>query len=215
MSAIKHKCDLCAREYKSRESLNRHRMLHSQIAENTCEICDATFFRKDLLLRHLRIHGLGNREDYSGDSSQVRGRQRSAAACGSCRRQKVRCFGGCPCAPCLKSNRTCVRQRKPIHLSLAASFQPSLPKKNPESTSLPTTTSDQTLSVAQQTRKPASQTSDAIRADDNPQQETLRPYHPDMSPMPNVDFFAFEDAYGTTTAGVYLRMSHVHLLTGQ
>ncbi|RFU32161.1 hypothetical protein B7463_g4144, partial [Scytalidium lignicola] len=102
-SQILYTCSDCHRQYQAKETLQRHRKNHSRRAEYVCEICAATFFRRDLLLRHFRIHEADNVSE-----GLFRDRQRSRRACDRCARLKVKCSSiSLPCSNCRQHNSVC------------------------------------------------------------------------------------------------------------
>jgi hypothetical protein len=128
----------------------------------------------------------------------------------------------------LKSNRTCIRQHKSTHPRFEIGPQPPPAKENTEQSSAqdshPVITSDRPPSAVPKTYKTiagahsTSPNSESCTIDDNPQQPSMRRNYPDLSPIPDVDFSAFEDANAASTTGVYslsCGVSDVYLLTVQ
>jgi hypothetical protein len=99
----RYTCPDCHRHYQAKETLQRHRKNHSRQVEHICEVCEAGFVRRDLLLRHYRIH---QGDDPNGNLS--RDRQRSRHACDRCSRLKIKCSSLLPaCSNCQQRNATC------------------------------------------------------------------------------------------------------------
>ena len=51
-----HQCDVCQKSFMWKESLTRHKRLHSGKSVFTCEMCEKTFYVKAHLLSHIIIH---------------------------------------------------------------------------------------------------------------------------------------------------------------
>lgn len=99
----RYTCPDCYRQYQAKETLQRHRKNHSSPVAHCCEVCKASFVRRDLLLRHYRIHqGDGPKGSLSRD------RQRSRHACDRCSKLKIKCTSMLPaCSNCEQRNTTC------------------------------------------------------------------------------------------------------------
>ncbi|PVH67764.1 hypothetical protein DL98DRAFT_475361 [Cadophora sp. DSE1049] len=98
----RYTCPDCSRHYQAKETLQRHRKNHSRRVEHVCEFCDAGFYRKDLLLRHFRIH-----QGSETSEGQSVNRQRSRRACDRCSRLKIKCSSSSPCTNCERHNNAC------------------------------------------------------------------------------------------------------------
>lgn len=96
-------CLDCGRAYKAAETLNRHRKNHSANINYACDICDASFKRKDLLDRHCNIHAGGK---------QPTNHNRSQRACDRCSRLKTRCDNLVPCTRCTRGGHACTYKLK-------------------------------------------------------------------------------------------------------
>lgn len=81
----KYACPDCDKSYRAKETLNRHRKNHSRQVDHVCHVCHVGFRRKDLLLRHYKIH----RNDGSA-SGIPKDRQRSRQACDRCSKLKTK-----------------------------------------------------------------------------------------------------------------------------
>lgn len=91
-------CQVCDKAYASQNSLKRHLNNHS-LQQNgyRCPLCDLTFSRRDLMLRHQTIHGSAPRAV----------RRRCHTACKQCRLSHEKCNGEDPCAVCRARNQPC------------------------------------------------------------------------------------------------------------
>ena len=56
MSAFK--CDTCGKEFKRRDNLKRHCLVHARPKESVCHVCGEQFSRQDSLKRHMLIHNM-------------------------------------------------------------------------------------------------------------------------------------------------------------
>lgn len=81
----RYQCPDCDKSYRAKETLNRHRKNHSRHVDHVCHVCHVGFRRKDLLLRHYKIH----RGDES-TSGHFKDRQRSRQACDRCSKLKTK-----------------------------------------------------------------------------------------------------------------------------
>jgi uncharacterized Zn-finger protein len=81
----RYQCPDCDKSYRAKETLNRHRKNHSRHVDHICHVCNVGFRRKDLLLRHYKIH----RGDES-TSGHLKDRQRSRQACDRCSKLKTK-----------------------------------------------------------------------------------------------------------------------------
>ena len=83
--AQRYQCPDCDKSYRAKETLNRHRKNHSRHVDHVCHVCHVGFRRKDLLLRHYKIH----RGD-ENTSGHFKDRQRSRQACDRCSKLKTK-----------------------------------------------------------------------------------------------------------------------------
>lgn len=81
----RYQCPDCDKSYRAKETLNRHRKNHSRHVDHVCHVCHVGFRRKDLLLRHYKIH----RGDET-TSGHLKDRQRSRQACDRCSKLKTK-----------------------------------------------------------------------------------------------------------------------------
>jgi hypothetical protein len=97
-------CHLCGRAYATQNSLTRHSHNHGKDKSHTCTQCHVVFSRRDLLVRHSKIHAVSNSEQRPGGS-----RLRCHTACVNCRRSRTRCDGDGtkPCTSCSNGNKEC------------------------------------------------------------------------------------------------------------
>jgi hypothetical protein len=105
-------CSICGRTYKARETLNRHKNIHTAHFKHRCSECGIGFYRKDLLDRHCKLH-----EPHDATRGQTQGRQRSQRACDRCRTRKMKCSSQLPCSACTKSGIQCSYTRKSDRIS--------------------------------------------------------------------------------------------------
>ena len=49
-------CNLCDKSYTRRDLLQRHKVIHTGIRDHVCTVCNKEFYRKDKLKRHEQIH---------------------------------------------------------------------------------------------------------------------------------------------------------------
>ena len=94
-------CGTCSRTFATQGTLYRHEQNHSQSRKYTCSECQVSFRRRDLLSRHLRIHGTESSIESAGP------RQRSRTACKHCRLARVKCTGQLPCGRCKQRDLQC------------------------------------------------------------------------------------------------------------
>ena len=100
-----YQCNECGRKYARQNSLTRHLHNHRKTKRHVCPICNAVFYRGDLLSRHVKLHD-GTITSYQ--ESTVRGqntRRRCHTACGRCREHRTKCNGQHPCHTCTKANK--------------------------------------------------------------------------------------------------------------
>lgn len=96
----KHLCITCNSRFSRLSHLQRHQLLHSDKPQETfqCGICDKSFNRKDVYLRHHRgVHG----------SAQATRRTRRKKSCERCIRYKLKCSRELPCQTCKNRNVLC------------------------------------------------------------------------------------------------------------
>ncbi|KAH6952037.1 fungal-specific transcription factor domain-containing protein [Fusarium avenaceum] len=119
-------CSQCPKEFTSQGSLARHENNHAHSAKHVCHVCGVIFRRRDLLTRHMKIHGpdLDSEDEAGGDpdtqpaadknktqnKSKGKGRRRCHTACNRCRDMKIKCDGLYPCAKCRAAQNPCVFQ---------------------------------------------------------------------------------------------------------
>lgn len=106
-------CEHCGKIYSSQYALDRHRQNHSGRSQHTCSICHVTYFRRDLLARHQKIHKRSMLDEAAEVSaatltSPPPTRRRRHTACLRCADQKKKCNGDDPCANCNRAGRKCV-----------------------------------------------------------------------------------------------------------
>jgi hypothetical protein len=111
--AQRYQCPDCEKSYRAKETLNRHRKNHSRHVDHVCHVCHVGFRRKDLLLRHYKIH---RGDDPS--SGHFKDRQRSRQACDRCSKLKTkvcillaglnRTYARCSVIPTLRARPVCV-----------------------------------------------------------------------------------------------------------
>lgn len=97
-------CNLCGRAYATQNSLTRHSHNHVKDKSHSCTECHVIFSRRDLLVRHRKIH------ESSNSDRRPRGRRlRCHTACVNCRRSRTRCDGDGtrPCTSCSDANKEC------------------------------------------------------------------------------------------------------------
>ena len=49
-------CDRCGKAFKAKISLNRHRLIHTEVKPYACDVCDKTFNQKNNLKTHQLVH---------------------------------------------------------------------------------------------------------------------------------------------------------------
>ncbi|KLU81076.1 hypothetical protein MAPG_00171 [Magnaporthiopsis poae ATCC 64411] len=93
-------CPHCSRRFLRPSHLDRHRLTHlpqSQRLLVPCGVCDKSFGRKDVLLRHLRAaHGV-----------ETGPKQPSQRSCNRCVQQRRRCDRAQPCQLCAAAGTPC------------------------------------------------------------------------------------------------------------
>jgi hypothetical protein len=97
-------CHLCGRAYATQNSLTRHSHNHGKDKSHACTECHVVFSRRDLLVRHSKIHAASNNVERPGGR-----RLRCHTACVNCRRSRTRCDGDGtkPCTSCSNTNKEC------------------------------------------------------------------------------------------------------------
>lgn len=97
-------CRLCGRAYATQNSLTRHSHNHGKDKSHACTECHVVFSRRDLLVRHSKIHAISN-----GDQRPGGRRLRCHTACVNCRRSRTKCDGDGtkPCTSCSNDNKEC------------------------------------------------------------------------------------------------------------
>jgi hypothetical protein len=96
----KHLCTICNARFSRLSHLQRHQLLHSDEPQEIfkCDLCDKSFNRKDVYLRHHRgVHGL----------SQTARRNRRKKSCERCIRYKLKCSREIPCTTCKNRDAVC------------------------------------------------------------------------------------------------------------
>lgn len=96
----KHVCSTCHARFSRLSHLQRHQLLHADKPQETfqCDICDKSFNRKDVYLRHHRgVHG----------ATQSTRRTRRKKSCERCIRYKLKCSRELPCLTCKNRNVAC------------------------------------------------------------------------------------------------------------
>lgn len=53
---VRHKCPLCPRDFKIKDSLNKHLVMHSGEKPFECDQCKRKFATKKLMIQHTKIH---------------------------------------------------------------------------------------------------------------------------------------------------------------
>lgn len=103
-----HKCTECSLEFTRPSHLARHTACHRPQNEREhllCPECDRKFFRKDVLLRHLRsVHG----------QSPVP-KLNIRLSCYRCVHKKLKCDRARPCSSCKQSRATCRYHQGEFH----------------------------------------------------------------------------------------------------
>ena len=121
-------CTECDRKYESRNSLTRHMHNHLKNKKHSCSLCGVVFRRRDLLLRHSKLHklpSLGSTSAASAAPSEFNaGRKRCHTACVRCRELRTRCNGQHPCFTCVDAGARCVYGHHSHRLSHPASAEP-------------------------------------------------------------------------------------------
>ncbi|KAE8442954.1 hypothetical protein EG329_002492 [Mollisiaceae sp. DMI_Dod_QoI] len=93
---------------------NRHIQNHVKSKQYTCPTCHVSFYRRDLLSRHSKMHkshpsppaaGTQGRKHVQTHGNQ--GRQRCHTARIPCRESRTKCDGSQPCLSCVSSGKTC------------------------------------------------------------------------------------------------------------
>jgi Fungal Zn(2)-Cys(6) binuclear cluster domain len=97
-------CHLCGRAYATQNSLTRHSHNHGKDKSHVCTECHVVFSRRDLLVRHSKIHAILNVDQRPGGR-----RLRCHTACVNCRRSRTKCDGDGtkPCTSCSNNNKEC------------------------------------------------------------------------------------------------------------
>ena len=97
-------CQLCGRAYVTQNSLTRHSHNHGKDKSHACTECHVVFSRKDLLVRHSKIHSSSDCVERPGGR-----RLRCHTACVNCRRSRTKCDGDGtnPCTSCSNTNKEC------------------------------------------------------------------------------------------------------------
>jgi hypothetical protein len=97
-------CHLCGRVYATQNSLTRHSHNHIKDKSHVCNECHVVFSRRDLLVRHSKIHAPSS----SADRPEGR-RLRCHTACINCRRSRAKCDGDGtkPCTSCSNTSKEC------------------------------------------------------------------------------------------------------------
>jgi hypothetical protein len=97
-------CHLCGRSYATQNSLTRHSHNHGKDKSHVCTECHVVFSRRDLLVRHSKIHAILNVDQRPGGR-----RLRCHTACVNCRRSRTKCDGDGtkPCTSCSNNNKEC------------------------------------------------------------------------------------------------------------
>ncbi|KAI0206955.1 hypothetical protein F4808DRAFT_15127 [Astrocystis sublimbata] len=85
-----HKCPQCPASFKRPENLRRHERGHENI-RFTCQVCDKSFARSDILGRHVATHVPREGRDQNPHRRR---------ACRECARARARCSRGDPCRRC-------------------------------------------------------------------------------------------------------------------
>ncbi len=122
-------CSECDKGYTKQTSLTRHLQNHRKSKQFTCPTCHVSFYRRDLLSRHSKIHA----SDASSPASSTmrkttgrnrgnQGRQRCHTACVSCRESRTKCDGRQPCLSCTSSRKTCEYTRPLNRISRASLY---------------------------------------------------------------------------------------------
>lgn len=124
-----YKCTECGKTYESSNSLARHSSTHGDDpATHTCRVCLVTFYRRDLLTRHMKVHDRdspGNsakqQQDTSRRPGKVVARKRCHTACKRCRDMRLKCNDQRPCTRCVKASVNCEesnnRRRRISHVA--------------------------------------------------------------------------------------------------
>ncbi|KAK7214876.1 hypothetical protein V2G26_002879 [Clonostachys chloroleuca] len=104
-----YSCSTCGRSYASQTSLTRHYHNHRKTTQHICVYCNVIFYRRDLLVRHLRSHERQLQplpEETDLDKREAT-RKRCHTACLQCRALKIKCSGNVPCDNCTKLDKPC------------------------------------------------------------------------------------------------------------
>ncbi|KAH6689897.1 hypothetical protein F5X68DRAFT_260456 [Plectosphaerella plurivora] len=123
-------CPQCPKQFTSQGSRARHLQNHSHSARHLCSVCGVTFRRRDLLTRHMKLHGPEPQASDSSPSATASAtaaapdaspraspvaveavaaapRKRCHTACNRCRDLKVKCDGRSPCSRCRTASKPC------------------------------------------------------------------------------------------------------------
>ncbi|KAL9078705.1 MAG: hypothetical protein Q9157_002391 [Trypethelium eluteriae] len=108
-------CKQCPKSYPTKNSLTRHERNHGgRDTQHRCDVCGVVFYRKDVYLRHSRIH----EGDDNATSTSKHDRQRCHTACVQCRRARAKCDGKQPCSTCVsKKRKQCTYEQASSRLS--------------------------------------------------------------------------------------------------
>ena len=175
-----YQCKHCPKTYPTKNSLTRHERNHGgRETQHRCDVCGVVFYRKDVYLRHSRIHE-GDANAKSPGSKHDR--QRCHTACVQCRRARAKCDGKQPCSTCMaKKRKSCTYEQASSRLSHQVSPGASAPSVHSSSEASPeqpvrrlTAGSDQTPSnVADIFTPPASVVSPSHASNGNTRAATI------------------------------------------
>ncbi|KIX92751.1 uncharacterized protein Z520_11603 [Fonsecaea multimorphosa CBS 102226] len=120
-----YQCPKCDRKYASQNSLTRHVHSHSKSQKHRCTVCGVTFYRRDLLSRHSKLHELASPSTDQAHPAQAdtdAHRKRCHTACIRCRELRTKCNSQRPCTSCVNAEAHCEDSRHSNRLS-RLSFQ--------------------------------------------------------------------------------------------
>ncbi|KAF1816700.1 hypothetical protein P152DRAFT_133990 [Eremomyces bilateralis CBS 781.70] len=107
----------CDRSYPTKNSLARHVHNHRE-ADHECDLCGVKFRRRDILLRHRKIHtGSKTLGEPANPDANLRKRRRCHTACQLCRKARSKCDGEQPCSTCRAAEKECEYDHNTLRLS--------------------------------------------------------------------------------------------------